>query len=55
MLFAHLKRILGLAAYGRAAHAVRKMSSPLAAIAQNLRRLALIIAKPPPDSELCAA
>src|SRR5712664_2219293 len=55
MRFAHLKRILRL---GR-----RRLRGPrgaqdefvLAAIAQNLRRLAALVARPPPAQVLCIA
>ena len=51
MLFAHLKRILRL---GRL-----RLRGPdeftLAAIAQNLRRLAKLVARPPPAADACLA
>ena len=50
MLFAHLKRILRL---GRLRGA--QFEFTLAAIAQNLRRLAKLVARPPPLVPLCAA
>jgi len=52
MLFAHLKTHLAAwAASVCAAHAVRKMKFTLAAIAQNLRRLAKLVARPPPAAD----
>jgi hypothetical protein len=55
MLFAHLKRIFwGLDGFCCAAHAMLKMSS-LAALAQNLRRLAKLVARPPPAASHCLA
>ena len=49
MLFAHLKAHLATwAICDCAAHAVRQIEFTLAAIAQNLRRLAKLVARPPP-------
>ena len=50
MLFAHLKRILRL---GRPRGA--QFEFTLAAIAQNLRRLARLMARPPPAVAACVA
>jgi len=55
MLFAHLKRILKLGRLRLRGPCGAQDEFTLAAIAQNLRRLATIIVKPPPDAELCAA
>ena len=55
MLFAHLKRILRLGRLRLRGPCGAQDEFTLAAIAQNLRRLARIIARPPPDAEPCAA
>jgi len=55
MLFAHLKRILKLGRLRLRGPRGAQDEFTLAAIAQNLRRLATIIAKPPPQAEVCAA
>src|SRR6202140_4324271 len=55
MLFAHLKRILRLGRLRLRGPAGAQFEFTLAAIAQNLRRLAKLIARPPPIAPLCAA
>ena len=52
MLFAHLKRILRL---GRTRPRGAQFEFMLAAIAQNLRRLVKLIARPPPMVDACLA
>jgi hypothetical protein len=47
MLFAHLKRILRLGGL--------RLRGPRGAIAQNLRRLAKLMARPPPAAAACVA
>ena len=55
MLFAHLKRILRLGRLRlRGPHAAQ-FEFTLAAIAQNLRRLAKLVPRPPPIVAVCAA
>src|SRR5262247_4351423 len=53
MLFAHLKRILGSAACDCAGRAGAQFEFTMAAIAQNLRRLAKLVVRPPPVTEAC--
>jgi len=55
MLFAHLKRILRLARLRLRGPHGAQFEFTLAAIAQNLRRLAKVIARPPPQPQACAA
>jgi transposase/Pyruvate/2-oxoacid:ferredoxin oxidoreductase delta subunit len=55
MLFAHLKRILRLGRLRLRGPCGAQFEFTLAAIAQNLRRLAKLIARPPPIASLCAA
>jgi transposase len=55
MLFAHLKRILRLGRLRLRGPRGAQDEFTLAAIAQNLRRLAKLVARPPPASALCAA
>ena len=55
MRFAHLKRILKLGRLRlRGPRGAQDESVP-AAIAQNLRRLASLVARPPPTQALCIA
>ena len=55
MLFAHLKRILKLGRLRLRGPRGAQDEFTLAAIAQNLRRLAKLAAQPPPIAVLCAA
>ena len=55
MLFAHLKRILKLGRLRLRGPRGAQDEFTLAAIAQNLRRLARLIARPPPTVALCLA
>jgi hypothetical protein len=55
MLFAHLKRILRLGRLRLRGPCGAQFEFTLAAIAQNLRRLAKLIARPPPVAGACAA
>ena len=55
MLFAHLKRILRLGRLRLRGPCGAQFEFTLAAIAQNLRRLAKLVARPPPVALLCAA
>ena len=55
MLFAHLKRILRLGRLRLRGPCGAQFEFTLAAIAQNLRRLAKLIARPPPLAHACAA
>jgi transposase len=55
MLFAHLKRILRLGRLRLRGPRGAQFEFTLAAIAQNLRRLAKLIARPPPIAPACAA
>jgi transposase len=55
MLFAHLKRILKLGRLRLRGPRGAQDEFTLAAIAQNLRRLAKLIARPPPAAVACAA
>ena len=55
MLFAHLKRILRLARLRLRGPRGAQFEFTLAAIAQNLRRLAKLVARPPPFAAPCAA
>jgi transposase len=55
MLFAHLKRILRLGRLRLRGPRGAQFEFTLAAIAQNLRRLAKLMARPPPAAALCVA
>ena len=55
MLFAHLKRILRLGRLRLRGPCGAQFEFTLAAIAQNLRRLAKFIARPPPEVNACPA
>jgi Transposase DDE domain len=55
MLFAHLKRILRLNRLRLRGPRGAQDEFTLAAIAQNLRRLANLIARPPPEVAVCLA
>ena len=55
MLFAHLKRILKLGRLRLRGPYGAQFEFTLAAIAQNLRRLAKLVARPPPAAAFCAA
>ena len=56
MLFAHLKRILRLGRLRLRGPSGTQFEFTLAAIAQNLRRLAKLVARPPPiTSAACVA
>jgi transposase len=55
MLFAHLKRILKLGRLRLRGPSGAQDEFTLAAIAQNLRRLAKLVARPPPMATACAA
>src|SRR5207302_6254727 len=55
MLFAHLKRILRLARLRLRGPWGARFEFILAAIAQNLRRLAKLTARPPPTADACLA
>ena len=55
MLFAHLKRILKLGRLQLRGPRGAQDEFTLAAIAQNLRRLAKLTAHPPPIAAMCAA
>jgi hypothetical protein len=56
MLFAHLKRILRLGRLRLRGPSGAQFEFTLAAIAQNLRRLAKLVARPPPiTSAACVA
>lgn len=55
MLFAHLKRILRLARLRLRGPSGARFEFILAAIAQNLRRFAKLIARSPPLADTCAA
>jgi hypothetical protein len=55
MLFAHLKRILRLGRLRLRGPCGAQFEFTLAAIAQNLRRLAKLVARPPPLPALCVA
>ena len=55
MLFAHLKRILKLGRLRLRGPCGAQDEFTLAAIAQNLRRLAKLVVKPPPMAAACAA
>ena len=54
MLFAHLKRILRLGRLRLRGPRSVQFEFTLAAIAQNLRRLAKLLARPPPQAATCA-
>jgi hypothetical protein len=53
MLFAHLKRILRLGRLRLRGPRGAHFEFTLAAIAQNLRRLGKLIARPPPQTASC--
>src|SRR6266481_98424 len=55
MLFAHLKRILRLGRLRLRGPCGAQFEFTLAAIAQNLRRLAKLVARPPPLPAPCVA
>jgi hypothetical protein len=55
MLFAHLKRILRLGRLRLRGPRGAQFEFTLAAIAQNLRRLAKLMARPPPADAACVA
>jgi transposase len=55
MLFAHLKRILTLGRLRLRGPCGAQDEFTLAAIAQNLRRLAKLVARPPPAADACLA
>jgi len=55
MLFAHLKRILGLGRLRLRGPSGAQFEFTLGAIAQNLRRFAKLIARPPPTVDACFA
>jgi hypothetical protein len=55
MLFAHLKRILKLGSLRLRGPCGAQDEFTLAAIAQNLRRLAILVVRPPPAATFCAA
>jgi Transposase DDE domain len=55
MLFAHLKRILRLGRLRLRGPRGAQDEFTLGAIAQNLRRLAKLVARPPPTLKPCAA
>ena len=55
MLFAHLKRILRLGRLRLRGPRGAQFEFTLAAIAQNLRRLAKLMARPPPAVAACVA
>jgi hypothetical protein len=55
MLFAHLKRILRLGRLRLRGPCGAQFEFTWAAIAQNLRRLAKLVARPPPIAPACAA
>jgi len=55
MLFAHLKRILRLGRLRLRGPRGAQDEFTLAAVAQNLRRLAKLVARPPPSFAACAA
>jgi hypothetical protein len=55
MLFAHLKRILRLRRLRLRGPCGAQDEFTLAAIAQNLRRLSKLVARPPPVADACLA
>ena len=55
MLFAHLKRILKLGRLRLRGPCGAQDEFTLAAVAQNLRRLAKLVARPPPVADACLA
>src|SRR5262249_5892046 len=55
MLFAHLKRILRLGRLRLRGPRRAQFEFPLAAIGQNPRRLAKLVARPPPLAAACMA
>jgi Transposase DDE domain len=55
MLFAHLKRIFRLGRLRLSGPSGAQFEFTMAAIAQNLRRLAKLVVRPPPVTEMCFA
>jgi hypothetical protein len=55
MLFAHLKRILKLGRLRLRGPCGAQDEFTVAAVAQNLRRLAKLVARPPPVADACLA
>jgi hypothetical protein len=55
MLFAHLKRILRLGRLRLRGPRGAQFEFTMAAIAQNLRRLAKLVVRPPPAAQICCA
>jgi transposase len=55
MLFAHLKRILRLGRLRLRGPCGAQFEFTLAAIAQNLRKLAKLVVRPPPTAQVCLA
>jgi hypothetical protein len=55
MLFAHLKRIFRLSRLRLRGPCGAQFEFTLAAIAQNLRRLAKLVVRPPPIAQVCFA
>jgi hypothetical protein len=55
MLFAHLKRILRLGRLRLRGPRGAQFEFTLTAVAQNLRRLSKLVARPPPATVACAA
>jgi Transposase DDE domain len=55
MLFAHLKRIFRLGRLRLRGPSGAQFEFTMAAIAQNLRRLAKLVVRPPPVTEMCFA
>jgi hypothetical protein len=55
MLFAHLKRILRLARLRLRGPHGAQFEFTMAAVAQNLRRLAKLVVRPPPAVAACVA
>src|SRR6201987_3308950 len=55
MLFAHLKRIFRLGRLRLRGHCGAQLEFTLAATAQNLRRLAKLVVRPPPAAKACFA
>jgi hypothetical protein len=55
MAFAHLKRILRLGRQRLRGLCSAQFEFTLATIAQNVRRLAKLVARPPPFAPLCVA
>ena len=55
MLFAHLKHILRLGRLRLRGPCGARFEFTLAAIAQNLRRIAKLVDRPPPAAQVCLA